>query len=289
LYALRRQFIRAFVDVFAPVEERGNPDAMEVHCKAVAAAQRQLWELKWDNNFKEVYWRLVLNGLPTAERMHLADAHCICDIAEVGPPPSRWHHFWECPIAKAVVHVLQQQLGAVPGGALKPHHVLCMERPAPSVHKGVWQVVCLAAVNAMVLGCRAATKQGAERVAELRQHAAAAATQQLAAVFPQRLITAYTQPAPLTPAQQQHNEQVRQHRQLQEQQHQQQLQLAAADQLATVQQQAVCRFWELLHDFVVLGATPRKWLPDISPSHPFLRVIDEVVSVHCVAADPDAG
>jgi hypothetical protein len=140
----------------------------------------------------------------------------------------------------------------------------------------------------MVLGCRATSQQGAERAAELRQHAAAAATQQLAVVFPQRLITAYVQPAPLTPAQQHHNVQVRQHRQLQEQQHQQQQLLAAAEHLATVQQQAVCRFWELLHDFVVLGATPRKWLPDISSSHPFLRVIDEVVSVHCIAAGPDA-
>jgi hypothetical protein len=287
LHALRWQYYRAFVDVFAPLEERGNPDAENVHCTAVAAAQRQLWKLKWDNHFKEVYWRLVMNGLPTAERMHLAHAHCMCDITKVGPPPGRRHHFWDCPIAKGVVHVLQQQLSAIPSGALKPHHVLCMECPAPSLHKGVWRVVCLAAVNAMALGCSASNQQGAERAAELRQQAAAAATQ-LAAVFPQRLITAYTQPTPLTPAQQQHNEQVRQHRQLQEQQQQQQQHLVAADHLAAVCQQAVSRFWELLHDFVALGATPRKWLPDISPSHPFLRVIDEVVSVHCVAAEPDA-
>lgn len=32
---------------------------------------------KWGNHFKEVYWRLVVYGLPTAQRMHHATCQCL--------------------------------------------------------------------------------------------------------------------------------------------------------------------------------------------------------------------
>src|SRR5512147_2939345 len=47
--------------------------------------------------------------------------------------------------------------------------------------------------------------------------------------------------------------------------------------------QAVAHFWELLGDFVALSAAPQSWLPQISPSHPFLhvtRVLTERSGVH---------
>ena len=84
--------------------------------------------------------------------------------------PGRRHHFWECPVAQAVVGIMQQQLVGWMPGALQPHHVLCMRcpepvpsaggAPGPAVHKGVWRVVCLAAINAMDSGRRAANKLG---------------------------------------------------------------------------------------------------------------------------------
>ena len=59
--------------------------------------------------------------------------------------------------------------------------------------------------------------------------------------------------------------------------------------LADVQQQAVAHFWELLGDFVALKAAPNSWLPQITPDHPFVRVIGgSVLSVHRVAAEPAA-
>ena len=76
---------------------------------------------------------------------------------------------------------------------------------------------------------------------------------------------------------------------MQVQHEQQQRQQAAAARLAEVQQQAVSRFWELLEDFVALSAAPKKWLPQLAPEHPFLRVAGDLMGVHCVAVVPDAG
>ena len=133
--------------------------------------------------------------------------------------------------------------------------------PARTLHKGVWRVVCLAAINAMDEGRRAANKIGVEE--KQQQQAVAAAEQRRAATIPrgQRLITELLQPATLTPEQQQHQAQVRQRQQVQVQHEQQQRQQAAAARLAEVQQHAVSRFWELLEDFVALSAAPKKWLP----------------------------
>jgi hypothetical protein len=127
-------------------------------------------------------------------------------------------------------------------------------------------------------------------VREKEQQGEVVAAQRAAAVpRGQRLITDMFQPAQLTPSQQQHQQQVRQRQQLQEQQQQQQQQQAAATQLAEVQQQAVAHFWELLGDFVALSAAPQSWLPQISPSHPFLHVTsDQVLCVHRIAVDQSA-
>jgi len=193
LHLLRGQYHHDFVDCIAP-QVRGQRELVQAYCKSVTAAQRQLWKLKWDNKFKEVYWRLVLNGLPTAERMHLQDCRCVCGPAVGGQPPGRLHHHWECPVARAVVHVLQQQLVGSYAHALQPHHVLCMKSPccvaAPgdpspthTLHKGVWRVVCLAAImalNAMDEGRRAANKIGVEEGQQ--QQAVAAAEEHRAEV-----------------------------------------------------------------------------------------------------------
>ena len=189
-------------------------------------------------------------------------------------------------MARAVVDALQQQLvGWVPG-ELQPQHVLCMMCPAAvgvegarAPHKGVWRVVCLAAVNAMDVGRRAANKQRVEQ-REQQQAAAAAQQQQAARVSPdQQFIDELLQPATLSDVQQQHQVGVRQR----QQQRQQQEQQAAAARLDAVKQQAVARFWELLQDFVALHVAPESWLPELDPDHPFLRGDGDRLVVHCVA------
>jgi hypothetical protein len=68
----------------------------------------QLWRLRWDNSVKEVFWRLVYDGLPTAARQHRPFS-CACDSFS----PDRLHHFWDCPVAKAVVSILVDRLPRV--------------------------------------------------------------------------------------------------------------------------------------------------------------------------------
>ena len=177
---------------------------------------------------------------------------------------------------------------------LQPQHVLCMVCPvavgvqgAPAMHKGVWRVVCLAAINAMDVGRRAANKL---RMQQREQAPLEAAQQQLPGVpVDQQRITVLLQPAPLTVHQQQHQAAVQQRQQLAAQQREQQEQLAAVARLAEVKQKAVSRFWELLQDFVALEAAPRAWLTSIAPNHPFLRVNGTVLSAHSVDADPGVG
>jgi hypothetical protein len=129
----------------------------------VAAAQRKLWKLRWDNHFKEVYWRVVLNGVPTAARMPSVQRACLCGVCLPGCD----HHYWHCPIAQAVVHTIVDNLPAAwcartPGiSPLTMQHVWLMQPPrgAKPVLTCVWRVVCLAAFNAMDVGRRAANHQ----------------------------------------------------------------------------------------------------------------------------------
>lgn len=297
LVELRAQYRNDFVDAVALPVVRGNPAEVAVCRGAVVAAQKSLWRLRWDNHFKEVFWRLVFNGLATAERMHMQGVGCVCGPV-VGGQPGRRHHFWECPVAQAVVGIMQQQLVGWMSGALQPHHVLCMRcpepvpsaggAPGPAVHKGVWRVVCLAAINAMDSGRRAANKLGMQQ-RQQQQQGVLAAQQAAAAQANQRLITSMLQPAALTDAQQQHRDQVQQRQQAQAQLQQQQQQQEAADRLTAAKQKAVSRFWELLQDVVVLSAVPDHWCADLPDDHPFLRVVGGAVAVHNIAAAAQQG
>lgn len=280
---------RAYIDAF--VAECGGP-AEQVHVQArgvwvngVFSALRQLWQLKWDNHFKEVYWRLVLNGLATSARLHLSQPCGVCGCAPGlhEPGVGRRHHFWDCPVAQAVVAALQQQLpSAWCHEPLQPHHVLFMHRPAgvspaTTVHKHVWRVVCLAAVCAMDEGRKAAAVYHLEE--QQTALAAAEAARQPRVDEGQRRISDFWQPVPLNPEQQQRRLLVQQQRLLAQQlQHQQQ----QAARLVEVKHAAVARFWELLQDFVVVRAAPRAWLACLAPAHPFLCPDADLTRLRCV-------
>lgn len=107
------------------------------------------WKLKWDNRRKEVLWRLMLDALPTAERMHHSQEACACGVV----CPGRLHHYWDCPVAQAVVLVLRDQLHlcGVQVDVCRPH-VWLARSPCNLVHAGVWLVVALAALLAMDKG-----------------------------------------------------------------------------------------------------------------------------------------
>ena len=106
----------------------------------------QLWRLPWTNQHKEVFWRLILNALPSAARLHRADP-CICGA----PAPDRMHHFWSCPVAAGLLCVLSDQLRSrsLLLSPMLPIHVLLAQPPSPRLHVGIWRVVCLAAICAL--------------------------------------------------------------------------------------------------------------------------------------------
>ena len=223
-------------------------------------AQRQLWKLQWDNSYKELYWRLPLDGLCTAARLHNPHDMCLCG----SPQPGRQHHFWQCPVALAVVQTILDNMPSawctrsVNRPALLMKHIWLMQPPPGTrrLHPGMWRVVCLAALHAMDVGRKAAN--------ELRLQ------QRQASVAPttpcprgQQQVTSLLQPAPLTNAQQHHNQSVQQRQQ-------QQWQQLAVPRLAEAKLQAVARFWELLADFIIMHAAPDAWVPDVAVDHPFL-------------------
>ena len=133
---------------FEQLAGASGPDGTPPDGSAVAALLPRLWRLPWDNQYKEVFWRLVLNGLPVTSRMGDAVAPCGCGAPH--PQPDRRHHFWDCPVAVAVTASLSAQLG---GRLLTPQHIW-LAQPPPSIHPGVWEAVCLAAVAAMDSGRR---------------------------------------------------------------------------------------------------------------------------------------
>ena len=121
-----------------------GPGEAPVSVQEVVKCMRAVWQLKWENSRKEVLWRLVFDGFPTAARMHLADEHCACGQAVPG-----WqHHYWQCPVAQAVVGAIQSQLpaGTAP---LQPAHLWVGRLPHEGLHTGVWRVVMLAALLGM--------------------------------------------------------------------------------------------------------------------------------------------
>lgn len=102
---------------------------------------KTLWHIKWSNFVKEVFWRLVLNGLATSERLHQATDVCPCGAAV----PGCAHHMWECPV--------MQHLMAVVADAIPTHPVLSrsnvwLMRAPQGVLPAVWRIVCLAALQA---------------------------------------------------------------------------------------------------------------------------------------------
>jgi hypothetical protein len=110
------------------------------------ALLRKLWKLPWDNSRKEVFWRLTLDGLPSAARMHMLGVSCDCGVVA----PDRQHHFWGCPVAQAITQVMRRQLP--PQCHVRRINVWLCRPPSPDVHVGVWQVVCLAAIISMNKG-----------------------------------------------------------------------------------------------------------------------------------------
>jgi len=147
-YAARRQqYLVPFSASAVAAADAGAgaaaPAAAPVH--ELLQVLRRLWRLRWENEHKEPFWRLVYDAFPTAARLHV-QRPCCCGAAAVA---DRHHHFWECPVAQAVVGAMS---AAAAAPLTKPN--VWLARPPPAVYSGVWTVAVLAAVSAMDHGRR---------------------------------------------------------------------------------------------------------------------------------------
>jgi hypothetical protein len=145
----------------------GLPAALAPSLNELHQVFTRFWALKWDNARKELFWRLTVDGVANAARMHMVGEPCACGGA-VGP--GRAHHYWDCPVAKSVLaevtRGLQAQLPACP--PLQRVHVWLSRPPSPSLHKQLWLVVSQAALLGMDRGQRTLT--GLRMAADVGQH-----------------------------------------------------------------------------------------------------------------------
>ena len=116
---------------------------------SLALTLRRLWKVRWENHYKEPFWRLSVDGFPMVGNSHLSRlAAAVCPCGAPASPSPRDHAFWDCPVARAVLESLEPQ---VPGVVLCKHHVW-LALPPPGVLPAVWDVVCLAAVFSVDVG-----------------------------------------------------------------------------------------------------------------------------------------
>jgi hypothetical protein len=114
-----------------------------------------VWRLPWDNCYKELFWRLPLDGVAiygSPKFVHpVRGCRCCCGTADGG----REHNFWQCPPAAAVRRSLAVVLVQLsPSTPLLRRHIWLADPPLPSVCAGVWQVVALSALCGMDAGRR---------------------------------------------------------------------------------------------------------------------------------------
>jgi hypothetical protein len=158
--ARRALAVDALVGVGQPSPAAGE---VEAAVDGLEGGMRALWDLPWENRSKEALWRLAVNGVPGAGGHGLSLAGpCPCgwqgpqaglggDVEEQrGAREWREHHFWGCPVARAVVGQLE---AALPGQQV-PCAAVWLLRPPQGVCACVWEAVCAASVEAMWFGRR---------------------------------------------------------------------------------------------------------------------------------------
>ena len=106
----------------------------------------RLWCVRWENEHKEPFWRLVYDALHREQP-------CLCGSAAT---PGRQHHFWDCPVARAVLLAISDAAaaGQQPAPAPLSQPNIWLARAPAAIHNGVWDVVSLSAIAAMEKGRR---------------------------------------------------------------------------------------------------------------------------------------
>jgi hypothetical protein len=137
--------LRAFyVEAGAPVAGVSADEQED----AVRAWLGSVWAMRWDNHRKEAVFRLALDAVHAVRYQQLTGATCACGAVGQG----RAHAFWDCPVAAAVVGAVRSQLPQ--GTVLRREHFWLGRPPVGRLDQGVWEVVAVAAVAAMLSGLK---------------------------------------------------------------------------------------------------------------------------------------
>ena len=118
-----------------------------------------VWKLAVPNTRKEILWRLAVDGVAGARALHPWVPEHACGCGASGLRDMRVHHYWDCPVAQAVVVAVRSLMPGGDGAAVcERKHVWLLASPSvPRLHATVWHCVCLAALGAMDKGRRALT------------------------------------------------------------------------------------------------------------------------------------
>jgi hypothetical protein len=230
---------------------------------SMPATLARLWPLRWEREHKEALWRLAVDGVALRGNAHIrgvSPERCGCGgYGGAGPHPCspRAHHFWECPVAKAVLAQITFHVSA----PITRANVWMVEAPE-GVQQCVWDVVALAALAAMErarVGLRAAAGPRAAGVGAEGATTAAAATGEEAppAAGQLQANTAAASPPPHP-------------------------QLPPADgngatappaPVEVAKARAVVDFWQRVRGFAELGV-PRQGWGGVGADHPILAVVE---------------
>ena len=117
-----------------------------------------VWRLPVPNTRKEILWRLALDGVAGARALHPWVPVHACGCGASGLRDMRLHHFWDCPVAQAVVAAVRSRMPGGNAAVCERKHVWLLVPPdVQRLNATVWQCVCLAALGAMDKGRRALT------------------------------------------------------------------------------------------------------------------------------------
>jgi len=262
----RQEAHRTYISLALTLGWRHDPALLPSDwLRHLRASFRLAWSLPWDNKHKEVFWRLAVDGIPGCSSRTVWTCPCCPCVAPLNH--TRAHAFWDCPIAASVLDILQSELGAWapsltnrpaasglrsrlhqpvslspsappvvgPPFLLSRAAVWLCRPPLPSIHAGVWCVVCLAAIAAMDHGRRTLYRLLQRHGSLSPAHLSGPRQRTLFQVWGHASVPAPPQSIVATACL-----------------------LAQAD------------FWGRLHSFVSLGMAPAQWAAGVGPCHPFL-------------------
>ena len=216
----------------------------EPNPRSVQRMLSRMWSRPCDARSTEVLWRLVLNGVPTADRLPIIQSkQCGCGLA-LGP--TRIHLYHQCAIVQPAWLSVQQQLCGdftiLAPGLLQRRHIWMGIKPHPRLHQGIWDVVAIQLLAAFDSG----RKNWFDRTLKLQRAAENSPRGRGRGRGRGRSsrTTGSIHRPPMAPG---------------------------PEMIASVSQVVLAEFWAGISEVATLGLLPPAWLAVVPATHPFLH------------------